>query len=244
MIGEVAQPVSIRQLQHLLAAFADSHRRSQISNGVTLYAHELWHRDSSNSEGSMTSPTGRGVYHRMRVPTAGLCRTIKHLTLLHGKIVICPLTNYEERNHEDTSSLTFSTPWPGSGSSSRNVRGCCILYNACLDNARWAPGPNWSGSGRTSLSLEGQSRPAPPSRPRARSPLSWQETLILLVMGSWPVWGGQAAEGVTTLQQVGGCRGSFGVIVIECCEKNGRLVHSAWRLSFAPENVSKKLFEK
>jgi hypothetical protein len=26
MIGEVAQPVSIRQLQHLLAAFADSHR--------------------------------------------------------------------------------------------------------------------------------------------------------------------------------------------------------------------------
>jgi hypothetical protein len=28
MIGKVAQPVSIRQLQHLLAAFADSHRRS------------------------------------------------------------------------------------------------------------------------------------------------------------------------------------------------------------------------
>jgi hypothetical protein len=26
MIGEVTQPVSIRQLQHLLAAFADSHR--------------------------------------------------------------------------------------------------------------------------------------------------------------------------------------------------------------------------
>ena len=48
MIGEVAQAVSTRQLQHLLAAFADSHRRSQISNGVTLCAYELWHRDSSN----------------------------------------------------------------------------------------------------------------------------------------------------------------------------------------------------
>jgi hypothetical protein len=48
MIGEVAQPVSIRQLQHLLAAFADSHGRPQISNGVTLCAYKLWHRDSSN----------------------------------------------------------------------------------------------------------------------------------------------------------------------------------------------------
>jgi len=48
MIGEVVQPVSTRQLQHLLAAFADSHRRSQISNGVTLCAYEIWHRDSSN----------------------------------------------------------------------------------------------------------------------------------------------------------------------------------------------------
>src|SRR5215510_11898171 len=48
MIGEVAQPVSTRQLQYLLAAFADSHRRSQIGNSVTLCVYELWHRDSSN----------------------------------------------------------------------------------------------------------------------------------------------------------------------------------------------------
>jgi hypothetical protein len=41
MIGEVAQSVSIRQLQHLLAAFADRHRRSQIGNGITLCACEI-----------------------------------------------------------------------------------------------------------------------------------------------------------------------------------------------------------
>ena len=39
----------------------------------------------------------------------------------------------------------------------------------------------------------GPSRPAPPSRPRARSPLSWRETRIPWGMGSWPVWGGRAA---------------------------------------------------
>jgi hypothetical protein len=48
MVHKMAQPVSARQLQHLLAARADRRWRAYISNGVALCIGEFWHRDGSS----------------------------------------------------------------------------------------------------------------------------------------------------------------------------------------------------